>query len=440
MSEYAYAWPLYTDGDSAAWQVELTPEVYAVLHNEDLSDLEIVNAAGAAVPIAPYRAPATVAERERDIDLPLFAVPAPAAGTAADEAIRLHIERSADGKLHKLDADVGAAPAATTPGDVLLLDASALHDPLSNLHIAWSGNASVTAQFAIDASDDLEHWRTLAERATVLELVQNGNVLGRHDIALGNARASYLRLRRLDRGAALPELRVGARVVSYSTPAAPALQWIAATLDGTATDAAQPPGFRYRLPASLAATSVKLELADDNSVVAGTVLSKSAPETAGPWTLRNRFVAFRIHEGNAMASNDEFALSPAARARDWRIELATPLEHAPTLSIAYRPDRFVFLAQGAGPYRLVAGSVHARRGEYPIDAALAPLRAKLGADWQPPLTRLGAREVLEGAQALEAAPVQRKPDWKRWLLWGVLVAAAGVVGGLALSLLRRPNH
>jgi hypothetical protein len=29
------------------------------------------------------------------------------------------------------------------------------------------------------------------------------------------------------------------------------------------------------------------------------------------------------------------------------------------------------------------------------------------------------------------------PAWRTWLLWGVLVAAAAIVGGLALSLLRK---
>ncbi|MFT4247186.1 MAG: DUF3999 family protein, partial [Pseudomonas sp.] len=41
-----------------------------------------------------------------------------------------------------------------------------------------------------------------------------------------------------------------------------------------------------------------------------------------------------------------------------------------------------------------------------------------------------ARE-LAGAQALQPAR-----DWKTWLLWGLLVLGALVIGGFALSLLR----
>jgi hypothetical protein len=449
VSDYAYAWPLYTDGDSAAWQVELTPEVYAAISTEDLRDVEVVNAAGAPVPIAPYRAPAGAVEQEHNTDLPLFVLPATAAEAGAD-AIQLHIERGADGKLRRLDADVGAAPqpGSADAGDVLL-DASSLHAALTMLRIDWNGDAS--AQFAVSASDDLQHWRAVINDAAVLRITQGGNVLERHEIALGNTRALYLRLHRQDRGAALRELHTGVRSVSYTNVALPERQWLAATLDGSETklldhgvpagDGTRPIAYRYHLPAALRASGLKVELADDNSVVSGTVLSSSGSAGNTPlWSVRSTFVAFRLRQGDAIAGNDEFAVAAGARAHDWRIELSTPLDHAPALAIAYRPDRFVFLAEGAGPYRLVAGSARARHGDYPVDAALTSLRTKLGNDWQPPLTRLGARELSAGEPALVNAPPAPAQDrWKQWLLWAVLVAAAAVVGGLALSLLRKPN-
>ena len=125
------------------------------------------------------------------------------------------------------------------------------------------------------------------------------------------------------------------------------------------------------------------------------------------------------------------------RSRDWRVDLAAPITHAPTLELAYTPDRFVFLAQGAGPFRLVAGSATTHHNDAPVDVALRQLRSSAGNEWMPPLAGLGARTELRGAQALTATPAARPDTWKTWLLWGVLVAAAAVVGGLALSLLRK---
>lgn len=452
ISDYAYAWPLYTEGGSAAWQVELTPEVYAAIGTQDLRDVEVVNAAGESVPIAPYRTPpATGSDQASFVDVPVFALPAAAEAAApGDAAIQLHIERGADGRLRRLDADVGAAGAQAVPAGAgqLLLDASSLHAPLATLRIGWDRTVDASVRFAIDASDDLQHWRGVVGDATVLHLRQDNHELVRSEVPLNGTSAAYLRLRRLDQGVALPGLHVGVGVLVRSTPAAPARQWLQASLDGSDTrhldrstrgDGTRPVAYRYHLPAALPAAGLKIELADDNSLVAGRALSSAQADDAKPaWTLRSEFVAFRLRQGDAVATNDEFPTYPASRARDWRVELDTPLDHAPAVSVAYRPDRFVFLAQGAGPYRLVAGSARARRGDYPIDTALAQLRASQGADWQPPLTRLGARELLQGDRALLiAAPATPAHDWRTWLLWAVLVAAVAVVGGLALSLLRK---
>ena len=459
--EYAYAWPLQTTGDSAAWQVELTPEIYAAISTADLRDVEVVNAANDTVPLAPYRPQTGNVTHEALVDLAIFALPqAAGSGPNGDESIRLRIERGTDGKLRRLDADVGATAAGNaTPvpaaKEDLILDASSLHASLASLFIDWSNSeANVSAQFSISGSDDLQQWRTLVASATVLRLRQDGNVLNRHEIALNGARAAYLRLHRLDDGPALAALDIRARTVAQSTATQPARLWLAAQLDGSDTqhldhtlaagDGQHPVAYRYHLPAELAIDAIRLELADDNSLARVNVLSRdrhaAGSNNSAAWAQRGDFVAFRVRQGDAVVGNDELPLSRAGRAGDWRIELATPLEHAPALSVAYQPDRFVFLAQGASPYRLVAGSARARRGDYPVDTAIAQLRTTLGMDWQPPLASVGTRLLLQGDHALEPpppAPVHR--DWKTWLLWGVLIAAAALIGGLALSLLRNPD-
>ena len=443
--EYAYAWPLATAGDSAAWQVELTPQVYAAIRTDDLRDVVVVNAAGETVPLAPYR-PAPAAATAEVVELPLFVLPVTnTAAGGSDDSIRLHIERGADGRLRTLDAEAGTGSGAAAPQADILLDASATHAPLSGLTIDWSGDADVTAQFSVSASDDLQQWHLLTPGATVMRLAQHGARLAKHEVALGNARATYLRLRRLDHGPALGELRVHARMTPRSTSAAASDLWLPAAADAAGAQLLHPelaPGdarqrtlYAYHLPAVLEVRAVKLDLADDNSVAQVEIASRlrGPPGSAAQWLAGASITAFRLRQGDSLLSNDSAGVAPR-RASDWRIESTTPLEHAPALSIAYRPDRFAFLAQGNGPYRLLAGSAQSRRPDYPVEAALAQLRAKLGAEWQPPLAGIGARATLKGEPAFEPAPVQR--DWKTWLLWSVLVAAAALIGGLALSLMR----
>ena len=449
--DYAYAWPVQAQGTSAAWQVELTPEVYAAVTSGDLRDVEVVGAAGEPVPTAPFRPATAAVPPAAMIELPLFALPAAAAraGAPADnEAIRLQIERGADGRLRRVDANVGAASAAAIPtARDLLLDASGVHAPIATLRLDWSGSDDATAQFSISTSDDLQQWRPLLASATVLHLTQAGNVLDRHEIALDGTQSHYLRLRRLDNGAALAQFSARIRTAAASTER-PSLQWLTASVSGSDArrmDLSLPGGdgqravaFRYELPAMLMIDAIRVALADDNSLAHVHVLSRRrAGDEPGAWEQRADFVAFRLRQGEVLIGNDDYTATSGSRARDWRIEFATPLEHAPTLALAYHPDRLVFLAQGPGPYRLVAGSARARRGDYPIDAALASLRASQGSNWQPPLATLGARTTLRGDAALVApAPVVHR-DWRTWILWAVLVGAAALVSGLALSLLRK---
>ena len=436
--DYAYAWPVQTGSDSAAWQVELNAEVYAAVRDANLRDIAVVNAAGDAVPAAP-RAVQMSAATPREVELPLFGVPALGGVGATDDTLHLRIERDVGGRLRELDVDSDRRDAAQEGGH-LILDARALEAPVDSLWLNWTeSGAATSAQFGVDGSDDLQQWHVFNASASVLAMQQNGNSLSRRQIALNGARARFLRLRRLDQGAALPNLHIRARVLTPAGLMQAARVWVDAQPETTA-DARAGLKFSYHLPAPLAADALKLELTADNSLARVQVRSREhAGDDASAWPVRAEFTAFRLRQDDAVIANDEIVLSARDRARDWRVDTATPLDHAPVLRVAYRPDRFVFLAQGNGPYRLVAGSAKARRGDYPVDAALAQLRAKLGADWQPPLAALGARTTQQGESALIAAPPAR--DWKSWILWAVLIGAAALIAGLALSLLRtnRPS-
>jgi len=440
-ADYAYAWPLATTGDSAAWQVELTPEVYAVVRDAQLRDVEVIDAAGQPVPIAPRVAQTRSVAQATDIELPQFALPVSAPGSGPPETLSLHVERGPDGRLRRLDAEVGGGEAPASgqinvgAGDILL-DASTLKAPVDSLWLDWDqSGASIVVHFSVAGSDDLQQWHTLVSGATVMSLQQDGNILARHQIALNGAPAKYLRLQGIDSEQRPAGLRVHARTLAQSTLTQPALVWLDAHAEGASpATAGKPAAFTYRLPAPLAIDLVKLELAGVNSLARVRIASQVGPDERAPWQTRAEFTAFPLRQGDIESSNDEIAMSSGTRAQVWRVEPATPLEQTPSLRVAFRPDRFVFLAQGSGPYRLVAGSARARRADYPVDIALVQLRTKLGADWQPPLATLGARAVLQGELALTA--VAPPPDWKTWLLWAVLVGAAALIGGMALSLLK----
>lgn len=457
---YAYSWPITAEGGSAAYQVELTPEIYAALTTPDLRDLDVINAAGDSVPTAPYH-PFAAAARDQRRAVPMFAVPAPATPALnSEDAIHLHIERGPDGKLRSLDAQVippaspgtatamnevvaASAPAAVSSNrfataPMIVLDASNLREPLLRLMVAWDSHVNAAPRFSISVSEDLQSWRTIVPNATFVQIKQDGNELTRNEVPLDGANHNYLMLTRVDNAVALPGLVVD--VVTPISAQQPVRHWITASPDGI--DPSPPRKsdhtfFRYHLDAPLSIDAVNVQLADDNSVAHAIVWSKSIFTTGSDWgNSIGSIVAFRLRESDALLVNDSKQGFASARSREWSIELDTPTSHAPTLELGYIPDRFVFLAQGAGPYRLIAGSATTHHGDAPVDVALSQLRASAGDDWKPPLAALGARSDLQGEKALAATPPPTPQHWKTWLLWSVLVVAAAIVASLALSLLR----
>jgi hypothetical protein len=438
-ADYAYTFPIETDTAapaSSAWRVELTADAYAWLQDALLRDAEVFNAAGAPVPMAQWHREPAFVTHERMAALPVLALPASAPRAPASD-LRLVIDRGSDGRLRRIDAGEQTPAEPDARLNDWVLDASAFDHPIDRIVLGWSTPASgIVARFGIEASDDLQSWHS-SGGGTVLALEQDGSRLERHDIDLAGVRAKYLRLHRLDDGEPLTSLTVQARA-SERNAAETARVWVDATIAARSEATTTAPGgvtrYDYELPSALPVDVIRVELASDNAL-APLALSARAPGSPGTtWNELARITAFRLRPGEETLRNGDIQLSTAPRRREFRIESGVPLAAPPRLAIGYHPDALVFLAEGNGPYTLAVGSVRAEHAQYPVDAALVSLRSRLGKDWQPPLARLGAGKESGGRAALTQSPIPT--PWSRWLLWGVLVAAAVVVGGIAVNLLR----
>ncbi len=428
--DYAWTFPLQlpTADSGNAWRIELTPAVYAHVHDPALRDLAVFNADGHAVPVAREDDAPDHSRSERLDAVPVL--PLPAASPALDGDLRLIVERDADGRLRRLDASQSAVATPQAASGDYLLDASALDGSIERLVLDWDApDEGVVAHFDLAASDDLQHWHPLGS-ASVFALRQDSARLDRREIALDSPRARYLRLHRTDSGTALQGLRARLRHVQYTTTAVPAPQWLTATPQPASATTAAGLDFDYLLPARLPIERVRVELATDNAVADLTLLD--ADRTPG--VPLAQFTAFRLRSGEEQLRNDAIALASRTPLQRLRLQSHTPLTAAPRVEIAFRPERLVFLAEGRAPYTLAVGSARVQRAQYPIEAALAGLRARLGAQWQPPLARIGDGQVSGGEAVLQTAPAAMA--WQRGVLWVTLIAAAMLVGGLALSLLR----
>jgi Protein of unknown function (DUF3999) len=433
--DYAYRWPLNAIGQNAAWQFELTPEVYAVLIDPALGDFEVVNADGQSVPVARLTVDPNAQPGVAQVALPVFALPRRGDDAGRDD-LSLRLERDMDGRLRMLQADVTAVAAQTQIDYVM--DADISRDPkrpstVDRLDLTWPEGGDVQTRFAVEGSDDLQQWQSLVDAAAVVSLRRNGATLQRRDIALPTTALRYLRLRQLD-GNPIPGLQITARRTRAGVSSPQWRRLRADFVDSGRDEFGKDHVYRYRLPATLPIGRVDVTLGAENGTTEVIIDAHNGPPGSELWTPIGRALVFRLQQDGVRIDNEDYVLTAPFAAREWRLRSPIELVPSPGVEVAYLPDRFVFLAQGRGPYALVAGSRSARRTSLPVEQALAPLRTRLGKDWTPPIATLGARSAAAGtaAYAKQATPT----DWRRWLLWGFLLLGAVIVGGFAMSLLR----
>lgn len=418
-------WPLtLSTADAGAYRVELDPAVYATTVSPGLRDLVVVNGEGRQVPALLQAAP-TAAPRRQTRALAWFPLPDSAARAGSD--IAAISELDPDGRLRRIQwqpARVDAPPAA------LLIDTGAADVPLQALVLDWGvAEAPFERAMRVEGSDDLRDWRPLPAGGRLLDLRRGDERLVERRISFdGPPHMRYLRLSPGAGAGTMPAIRtlVGE---SFAAADAPALQWQTLAPSGTDDE-----GTVYGLDARLPVTHVDLDVS--GNVTGRWSLSVREGNDDAWRTVASDWLVYRVGGNGAMRTPPR-PLEATRRARQWRLVAETPqTAPAPKLRLGYRPEQLVFVAEGAPPFSLRAGSARATRIDAPVAPLLADLRARSGGDWQPAVATPGARTTLAGDAALTA---ERSRDWGTWLLWGVLLLSVALVGGFALSLLRAPK-
>lgn len=423
--DYAGRWPLALErADGGAYRVVLDRGVYRQLQSPALHDLVVVNADGAPVATAVFPPDAPLAQAGDSVALPWFPLPGDAGAAGLD--IAAISEVATDGSLRRVELRGASATAGDTG---VVIDASRLREPVVALRFAWSEAAAFDRGYRVSASDDLRQWREVEADGRLVQLRNGDRRVVEDRIALPGVRAKYLRLQPNAHQPA-PLALTGVRAELAGHVAAPALQW--EELRGHRVEGRDGVAFEYALDGRFPVEAVDVATAG-NSTRSWLLERRDGAdaawrEAAAPW------VAYRVDSGGQSSRSPPQPLHGLSRDRQWRLRTRDGSAiDAPLLRLGYGPETVVFLAEGQPPFALLAGSARASRPASPLPQLVDALRAARGKDWQPAAATLGARQQQAGDAALQALP---RADWKRWLLWTLLVAGAALVAGFAISLLR----
>ena len=426
--DYAMGITITADGARPLVEVMLPDTVYQNIVRNDLGDLRVFNDAGSVVPHAFCASPTSVEPIVTRESLPVFDLQA---GTSQEPVGGTRVEvQTRDGTQIRVEEnDEAAAPSGTTTW-AHVIDARGIEDAIRAIEFDWtSPDGASQASVRIEASDDLDQWRTVVRSSTLVAVAREGQQLQRKTIPLLEQPYEYLRVVRTDNGPPLQIAQVIAERVSRPATIDPV--WFTAHPLVSPTNAEKLPFDAVRLAP---VTYARLLLPQPNSSVRVSIDSR--PDDKAAWQSRWSGEVYQImKDGERQASPPaEFA---ATHDRYWQVSYARSsdaLNPAPTLELGYRPSRLRFLAQG-GPYTLAFGS---RRAELSPPQACDSLLSNLGQGEVAELVEqgyVGGVRGLGGETALKPRP--KKTPVRLILLWGVLIVGVGLLIGMALTLLKR---
>lgn len=425
--EYAYGFPILLEPgtqSSGFHSIELPLALYQSVTDIQLRDLGVYNGANQPVPrvLRPRQQP-----QENDETItPLRVFPLPTSKTSTAEDIRVLL-RQADGTTNVELTTGGGDPSRANH---YVIDTAALDKPLQALDLEWADVATTfVAAVGIEGSNDLDRWTSVGAGAIAHLQSGDGNLLQQR-ISLNGKAFDYLRVSVTD----MPDgwQLKAARGVQVSQSSAVERRWETLQSGSKADDG----GLIFDLGGRVPIDRVQIKLSGDNNVVRGALYYWSGDR----WVKWREGVFYNLNRNGAAVTNEPLAITER-RSQRFKFKIKTGRSDIPVqLSVGWRPESLIFLAQGQGPYTLAAGRAAEQSAGFPhaklygdaaiFDLALDENIATLAQ------ASLGPRVVLGGTQLL-TIPEQR--DWRQFALWASLVLAVLVVAWIAVSLLRQLN-
>ncbi|HKU70153.1 MAG TPA: DUF3999 domain-containing protein [Burkholderiales bacterium] len=436
-ADFAYGIPLEADGRDALYEVTLPAAVYRGVTRADLGDLRVFNGASEVVPYALRPRRTIDTETAAPVALTLF--PLKAEAGASVDAISIHVRRSAGGGSSIDVTSTGAKAGGEKRIVGYLADLTALDRALAAIEFDWQALPDGFAgKIRIDASDDLGSWSTLVSAAPLVSLEFGGQRLQQKRVELPQRKVRYLRFSWVQ-GAGAPEI-TSARGEPVSRTVEAPREWA----PFEAAKGEKPGEYLFDLRGHHPVDRVRLQLPEVNTVVQLELLARDKAEA--PWRSVTRGVAYRLRrDGNEIASP---ALQTGVAAERYWLLRVDPRgggigSGMPRIEAGWVPASLVFAARGEPPFQLAYGSREAKPAAYAIETLIPGYRDAGGTKIR--AAKTGAQQTMNpsSAQALAQrelggeARVKEAIDWKRWSLWGALVAGVLVLGVMAWRLMRQ---
>lgn len=427
---FAVQVPLALEGAGPWYRLPLPLDLQMHARHADLRDLRVFDAAGVAMPYAVVRAAAREVQAEERTPVRIFPLRGAAQDAAPGPAIRLHI--GADGTLLEVGQG-GAEQPSVGMRRGWLLDLSAAQGGRGTLMLDWQSAVEGFQRFSIEGSNDLKSWSPLGG-GQIARLSFNGEQIDQREVELGTRRHRYLRL--LWESPLEAPLLTGVQLRSTQTT----LQEAPFVWSGSLTAQRDKNGdYLLTLPVALPLQRLRVELPQANTLAPLEVAGRHAiDEPRAPWVMQARAILFRLPQNGSETVHNELELpGRALRQLRFRVDARGGGLGADTLTLhaGLTANEIIFLARGSAPYLLALGDEHSVAADLPV-TTLVPGYSRQS-DHVGSAYPLAAQPPVVAGTSM---PKSAAADWKRTLLWTVLLGGVGLLVMMTLHLVRKPRE
>ena len=428
---FAYGYSLEVDGDGAIYSLYLNETIYQGLVREDRGDLRIFNSRGAVVPHDIRRAEQMIKKSVPEVSLAYF----PLYTTDRHESIstiskRVRITTNDQGSI--IDLNYGKTNTQQRFRAAYIIDASSIKDTPRHLTLDWnSDNEQFIMRLRLEGSQNLNSWHTIVSSATISNMKWNQHTLVQRKIELPARLPKYLRL-------SWPgdtDLDLTSVNMHFSdTYHAQTRQWSEFTAERY-----DPTNATYYFNTNTVIPADRLMLVPKTRNTVLNVQIETASTPKGPWYSRYHGLVYDLQFDDIHLASPAITQTVNSH-RFWRVRILGGdggQKNDLDLRLGWIPEQLLFVATGESPFTLTYGS--ARVG--PVSAPLAMLLSETEIKKQGKLikpARLGASLDFGNRSKLE--PEAPRADWKKYILWAVLILGVIVLAIMALRLYKQMDQ
>lgn len=423
MDQYAWGFPIQTDAEASFYAVELPLAFYQSVSDLKLRDAGVYNGAGQPVPRV-FK-PTPKLDTKAELSIALSAVPLQGQSAQQPEALRLMFEREGENTRIEIN-DQAQSSAELSPTIAYIIDLRQVDQILTGIQLSWERQESgFIGRVSVDGSSNLASWRTRGNGA-VADLQQAGTQVLQDRISLRSGSDDFLRIRWTD----LPPQWRLTSVKGLYPSGETTLVRRQEDLVSTGTDP-QDGGYLYDLGGAPMVDRLQVQLAQPNSIISASLYYWSEPRQ--DWQLLNSGPHYYLgRDDNSIRSSAVTIPRTAARRFKLLVDQGQP-GSPPQLTVGWRPDTLLFLAQGQAPFTLAAGRSADAAEQYPQQRLYGDSSIVTLAQDRADVASLGSRRALGGSTDLQpATPL----NWRRLLLWLGLAVGVLFVGLMAVKVVK----